>query len=1435
MSGTAPSAVPEVSGLPLPQLLRQETGEAGHENIAAFVNDAFGTEKSAVLSTLSKVSAAYKDGRISFEEKDRLKGLLLTRKDGIDEVQTNAAAFSKEDPPRTCQVCMDDEDQRGIVCGSGHYTCLHCLSAWARQCTFESLGEARQSGSEFDFHNLYMRAGHICCPASKTGHCTAGPYEDHQVTRLVSNDLACRFLTTLLHATESNKRIQDTQEHLLNAIKGEDGESNPSVERAKRAIALKKAVPNGRMCAMCNFGPMINVNCNDMTTHGDEANNSCPRCGFASARWSDYPLWDGRLPEETVVLNAPATGATEPIDNDKSEQGNSKDGGKGGRPPNTAPETSDYSIITPMGKAKLVAPRHDGVKVLELAWKLANGARAKMYTRIPIVQAMEKKPLFVEIGKKIEAQKAMVRELSNSVKFTEERIKQQKKKLSGADGSLGFSGRGELALVTGDTVFAKATGWTKWYRGKVQSVGTQYKIHFEDGERKDLPRKLIKVPFVVGESVTCTDIKAKKGLVGKITEISGDRYKVAFNDGTHRDIRKSMAYNLYKRATDRVSKLYLEYLYHQKTCNNSIEQLVWKFEKSTELDAFLVLVHMLLGTTYTGWEQACSHGGLLFEKTGFIAMLAWEIENVARSLDENERKKEEWKLTVTNPNWEAMKGRVGKEVSLMVVLYSWVMAVTTYSTIHKNIARDKDKFKKIEEEFDYSKVTEFVKLQHLEKELESAKTEVTLAEETLKSHEKTKGNLETRPWTDEEWGRIRKLQLSTTKVYKRWSIGSGESGDVKPGSICRLVGGSIKRDWIVGGIARTFRKATKSIEERNCIVRAYDENTNTLSLETGDRLQLEGVPLEKVVPFSERLGTNSWLKVRSEKGTEGWIVVGATYGGSKDNTAISLSPFRPCYPNKKDSDDLHFMVIVPTPIFSEKETKAVVGKLEQGEILSVLPFDGGGKAGAYTFTLNSDKHFQMIATGHTGQWRNKSFQHWCDRSGSQCSCRHGFVIIRKPHWSCCGATEQHSLCSCPEGRTFKVGESAYAVPWSNKDPENFDREVQELDWKKCTVESVNKDGTHNVSGHDFEEDGGEWEEYDKQGNQCARNVARVIKRYSFPPSVHKLKTIKDGVKARIVSVLNENFSGALTPTPAGETRKASFVGREVQVKYRGWRRYYGGVITNENDDGTFAVEFDDGEVEEDVCTSMIKEPLQPEVAPSFSVKSDLCTIEDGRSLHYVDVPRKLLYMSDGRTFPLANRSVPVELLEGHRNVVRTQTRRIYLPQSWEEFSTQSQLVLDCHKVLSANVMKKDGKYNDWYRAQLLNKDTYSTAIHNIEAGDVIACHQFSSPQFEEDEFPADYVFMMGELVMEKFEQKRKKGRRRNRRNRRRCKRDQAGSIGRVVGANTSGQLKIMIRDSDGEYDENRFKYISMIGLERYRSVNSQVENHSSDYSSEEEE
>jgi len=315
-------------------------------------------------------------------------------------------------------------------------------------------------------------------------------------------------------------------------------------------------------------------------------------------------------------------------------------------------------------------------------------------------------------------------------------------------------------------------------------------------------------------------------------------------------------------------------------------------------------------------------------------------------------------------------------------------------------------------------------------------------------------------------------------------------------------------------------------------------------------------------------------------------------------------------------------------------------------------------------------------------------------------------------------------------------------------------------------------------------------------------------------------------------VLNENFSGALTLYPAGETRKASFVGREVQVKYKHWRRYYGGVITKENGDGTFEVEFDDGDVIEDVCRSMLKGPLQPEVATSFSVKSDLCTIEDGRSLHYVDVPRKLLYMSDGRAFPLANRCVPVEILEGHRNVVRTQTRRIYLPQSWEEFSTHSQLALDCHKVLSANVMKKDGKYNDWYRAQLLNKDTYSTAIHNIEAGDVIACHQFSSPQFEQDEFPADYVFMMGELVMKKLKQKRKKG---GRRNRRQYRRYQAGSIGRVVGENASGQLKIMFRDSDGEYDENRFEYISMAGLERYRSVNSQVENRSSDSSSEEEE
>ena len=52
-----------------------------------------------------------------------------------------------------------------------------------------------------------------------------------------------------------------------------------------------------RMCPQCFFGNFVNVTCNTMGTHHGEQNtiNCCPKCGFFSGKWSEWPKSDDRL------------------------------------------------------------------------------------------------------------------------------------------------------------------------------------------------------------------------------------------------------------------------------------------------------------------------------------------------------------------------------------------------------------------------------------------------------------------------------------------------------------------------------------------------------------------------------------------------------------------------------------------------------------------------------------------------------------------------------------------------------------------------------------------------------------------------------------------------------------------------------------------------------------------------------------------------------------------------------------------------------------------------------------------------------------------------------------------------------------------------------------------------------------------------------------
>ena len=61
---------------------------------------------------------------------------------------------------------------------------------------------------------------------------------------------------------------------------------------------------------------------------------------------------------------------------------------------------------------------------------------------------------------------------------------------------------------------------------------------------------------------------------------------------------------------------------------------------------------------------------------------------------------------------------------------------------------------------------------------------------------------------------------------------------------------------------------------------------------------------------------------------------------------------------------------------------------------------------------------------------------------------------------------------------------------------------------------------------------------------------------------------------------------------ADERRRTFWVGQRVEARFRGQRRYYKGVISSENGDGTWGVRYDDGDAETAVATEMISAPAQ---------------------------------------------------------------------------------------------------------------------------------------------------------------------------------------------------------------------------------------------------
>ena len=53
-----------------------------------------------------------------------------------------------------------------------------------------------------------------------------------------------------------------------------------------------------RMCRKCRCGPVTNDRCRDLARHNNEVAggaNRCRNCGWFTAEWHDWPMWDGKF------------------------------------------------------------------------------------------------------------------------------------------------------------------------------------------------------------------------------------------------------------------------------------------------------------------------------------------------------------------------------------------------------------------------------------------------------------------------------------------------------------------------------------------------------------------------------------------------------------------------------------------------------------------------------------------------------------------------------------------------------------------------------------------------------------------------------------------------------------------------------------------------------------------------------------------------------------------------------------------------------------------------------------------------------------------------------------------------------------------------------------------------------------------------------------
>ena len=194
----------------------------------------------------------------------------------------------------TDQCCVCFSETAVIHCSNAHGMCGECFQGYAHDLLERGPSDLTQQHEG--------RIPCVCHPVA-VGGCTAS----------LDNQSVARFLSaedyTVFDAQRSgdirrrvfmemNERLVETVREMANRLQ----QSSRGINKTLLAQQLRASIPGARMCGQCRYGPIEHYACSALTTHRRDAynGNACPRCGWFAADISQWPAWDGNVPDDAI-------------------------------------------------------------------------------------------------------------------------------------------------------------------------------------------------------------------------------------------------------------------------------------------------------------------------------------------------------------------------------------------------------------------------------------------------------------------------------------------------------------------------------------------------------------------------------------------------------------------------------------------------------------------------------------------------------------------------------------------------------------------------------------------------------------------------------------------------------------------------------------------------------------------------------------------------------------------------------------------------------------------------------------------------------------------------------------------------------------------------------------------------------------------------------